>query len=62
MGSTNPVPTSPRVTKTIHDRFHLLNCLFSDELAEIRDSSDDVDWAALGIMQWSSSVLLNCKL
>ena len=47
VGSTNPGNTPPRVTKTIHDRFRLLNCLFSDELAELADSSDDVDRAAL---------------
>ncbi len=47
VGSTNPASTSPRVIRTFHDRFHLLACLLSNELAELADRSDGVDWAAV---------------
>jgi hypothetical protein len=41
-----PVPT-PKPQKTIHVRFRLINCLFSEELASSTGDADVVDRAAL---------------
>ena len=40
------VPT-PKPQKTVHVRFRLINCLFSEELASSADNADNVDRAAL---------------
>jgi hypothetical protein len=44
--SAAAVPT-PKPQKTIHVCFHLINCLFSDELASSAGNADEVDRAAL---------------
>ena len=47
VGAPNPAAASPKVVKTVHCRFRLLNCIFSDELGALTDRSEDVDQAAL---------------
>jgi hypothetical protein len=47
VGAPNPAAASPKVVKTVHCRFRLLNCIFSDELGALADRSEDVDRAAL---------------
>jgi hypothetical protein len=47
VGAPNPAAESLKVIKTVHCRFRLLNCIFSDELAALADRSEDVDRAAL---------------
>ncbi len=47
LGDVNPEADPPRSEKTIHCRFRLINCLFSDELGTAANTSDDVDRLAL---------------
>jgi hypothetical protein len=43
---SNPVPT-PKLQKTVHARFRLVNCIFSDDLSSQSVTTDNVDRAAL---------------
>jgi len=43
---SNPVPT-PKPQKTVHARFRLINCIFSDDLSSQSVTADNVDRAAL---------------
>jgi len=48
LGDSNPdsgVPT--RKERTVHVRFRLINCLFSDELSRVANEADNVDRSAL---------------
>ncbi len=39
--------SSKPAAKTIHDKFRLLNCLFSDEIGALAATAEDVSWADL---------------
>jgi hypothetical protein len=43
IGAPNPTAASPKILKTVHCRFQLLNFIFSDELGALADRSEDVD-------------------
>ncbi len=44
--AVTPVPKA-KPQKTVHARFSLINCLFSDELSSQANTADNVDRSAL---------------
>ena len=42
-----PAAAPPRPEKTVHARFRLVNCIFSDDLSQFAQEADNVDRAAL---------------